>query len=103
MATKAFAQNAKETITKDVNSVQPSGLSTNLSASVKNIINVLIGVIGVVAVVMLIIGAFQFVVSSGNADSTKKAKDTILFAVIGIVVALLSFAIVNFVLANIKG
>jgi hypothetical protein len=102
MATKAFAQNAKETINKDVASINPS-LSTNLTASVKNIINVLIGVIGVVAVIMLIIGAFQFVVSSGNADSTKKAKDTILFAVIGIVVALLSFAIVNFVLSNFKG
>lgn len=98
----AFAQNAKQQINADVNAVNPGGLSSNLTKSVQGIINVLIGIIGVVAVIMLIIGAFQFVVSSGNSDATKKAKDTILFAIIGIVVALLSFAIINFVLAQFK-
>jgi hypothetical protein len=101
MSTQAFAQNAKNTINTSVSNVNP-GLNTNLTASVKNIINVLIGVIGVVAVIMLIIGAFRFVTSSGNSDATKGAKDTILFAIIGIVVALLSFAIVNFVLTQFK-
>ena len=65
------------------------------------VINVVLGVIGVVAVVMIIIGGIQFTTSSGDTAKTTKAKNTIIFSVIGLVVALLAFAIVNFVLTNV--
>lgn len=79
-------------------------LPKNISGSgsiLMNVINLLIGIIGIVAVIMIIVGAFQLTLSSGNSDSVKKAKDTILFAIIGVVIALLAFAIVNLVLAKI--
>lgn len=79
------------------------GATTDLTANVGNIINILIGVIGVAAVIMLIIGGFQYVFSAGNEKGTKAGKDTILYAIIGIVVALLAFAIVNFVLGGLSG
>jgi len=79
---------------------QPTGTSSDLQVQVKNVTNTMLLVIGIVAVIMLIIGGFRYVLSNGNEKATVAAKDTILYAIIGIVVALLSFAIVNFVLGR---
>lgn len=88
-------------ITNVVDAVQPANAAQGtLLENVKNIINVMLLVIGVVAVIMLIVGGFRYVLSNGNEKAISGAKDTILYAVIGIVIALLSFAIVNFVLAR---
>lgn len=62
----------------------------------------MVGVIGFVAVIMIILGAVQFLTSSGDASKVKKAKDTILYGVIGLVVAILAFSIVNFVLSSVS-
>jgi len=70
----------------------------NLSQVVKTIVNVLLYVIGVVAVIVIIIGGIRYTTSGGNAASVSAAKNTILYAVIGLVVALLAYAIVNFVI-----
>lgn len=73
----------------------------DLMTTVNTIINVALGVIGLVAVVMIIMGGLSYTTSAGDAAKVKKAKDTIMYGVIGLVVALLAFAIVNFVLGNI--
>jgi hypothetical protein len=64
------------------------------------IINTLIFVIGAVAVIMIVIGGFRYVISGGDASQVNSAKNTILYAVVGLVVALMSYGIVNFVLAG---
>ncbi len=79
---------------------QPTGTSSDLQAQVKTITNTMLLVIGIAAVIMLIVGGFRYVLSNGNEKAVSGAKDTILFAIIGIVVALLSYAIVNFVLGR---
>lgn len=61
------------------------------------IMNTLIFLIGAVAVVFLIIGGFRYVVSQGDAKHIAAAKDTILYALVGIGVAVISFAAVQFV------
>lgn len=73
---------------------------TSVPNAITTIINTLLFVIGIVAVIMIIIGGFRYVLSGGNTQSTTAAKDTILYAVIGLVVALLAYAIVNFVLGQ---
>lgn len=73
----------------------------NLMTIVNTIINLAIGLIGLVAVVMMIIGGFQYTMSQGEAGKVKKAKDTIMYGIIGLVVAILSFAIVKFVLEKV--
>lgn len=73
----------------------------DLQTSVTNILNAVIGVLGIVAVIVIIIGGVTYMTSSGDAGKVKKAKDTILYGVIGLVVVALAFAIVNFVIANI--
>lgn len=72
-----------------------------LMPRVQMIINVVIGVIGVVAVVVIILGGVTFVTSQGEAAKITKAKNTILYGIVGLVIALLAFAIVNFVLTGI--
>ena len=74
---------------------------TDLMSTVQVIVNVALAVIGVLAVIMIILGGVQYTTSSGDAGKVKKAKDTIMYGIIGLVVALLAFAIVNFVLTNI--
>ncbi|MDQ5943307.1 MAG: hypothetical protein QG675_75 [Patescibacteria group bacterium] len=84
-------------IDNGANSAQPSGTPEDLSVQVTNITNTMLLVIGIVAVIMLIVGGFRYVLSNGNEKAISGAKDTILYAIIGIVVALLAYAIVNFV------
>ena len=72
----------------------------NLMSVITGIINVLIGVIGFVAVIVIILGGVQYTTSAGDPGKVKKAKDTIMYGIIGLVVAILAFAIVNFVLSS---
>lgn len=57
-------------------------------------------VTGVVAVVMIIIGGFKFVTASGDPANVKSAKNTILFAIVGLVVAAIGGAIIRFVIGR---
>ena len=69
-----------------------------LEDSIKTIVNLLLFVLGAIAVIMIIIGGIRYTTSNGDASNTKGAKDTILYAVVGLVVAIMAYAIVNFVL-----
>jgi len=59
--------------------------------------NILLFIIGAIAVIMLIIGGIRYVVSAGDQTAVTSAKNTILYAIIGIIVAFLAYAAVNFV------
>ena len=61
------------------------------------ITNVLLFIIGAVSVIMLIIGGFRYVTSQGDSSQVTSAKNTILYAVIGLIIAILAFAVVSFV------
>lgn len=76
---------------------------TDLMKVLNVVINVVLGVIGFVAVAMIIMGGISFTTSQGDAAKTTKARNTILYGVVGLVVALLAFAIVNFVLNSVFG
>jgi len=94
----------KDIITKfglpTVNSVDEAG-NDNLEGNVIAILNAVIGVLSFVCVIVIIIGGVNYMTSSGDAGKVKKAKDTILYGIIGLVVCVLAFAIVNFVISNI--
>lgn len=66
----------------------------------KKVVNIMLFVIGAVAVIMLIYGGVKYVTSGGAQDKVAEAKNTILYAIVGIVVALLAFAVVNFVVTG---
>jgi hypothetical protein len=80
-----------------------SGTQTDLMGLIRNIINIILMVLGAVAVLMIVIGGIRYVTSNGEAAHVKSAKDTILYAVIGLIVAILAYAIVNFVITKLVG
>ena len=62
----------------------------------KRITDVLLFIIGAVSVIMLIVGGIRYVVSGGDQGQVTAAKNTILYAIVGIIVAILAYAVVNF-------
>lgn len=58
---------------------------------------VLLFIVGAVAVIMIVIGGLRYVISGGDASQVQAAKNTILYALVGIIVAILAYAAVNFV------
>ncbi len=86
-------------IQKGVNDVGGTGEQT-LGQRIQTIVNVLLYILGAIAVVMIVIGGVRYTTSNGDSGNIKTAKDTILYAVIGLIVAILAYAIVNFVLQS---
>jgi hypothetical protein len=88
-------------------SSNPSGDCTSSDSTAKfnnlihSIINVLSAVVGVVAVVMIIVGGLRYITSGGNDTSVSGAKNTILYAVIGLIIVALAQIIVRFVLTKV--
>ena len=64
----------------------------------KQVTNTILYIVGIIAVIMLIIGGIKYVVSGGDSKKVTDAKNTVLYAIIGLVIAFLAFAIVNFVI-----
>ncbi len=67
----------------------------------QTIINVLVSAVGIIAVAVIVIGGILYVTSTGDASKAKRAQNTILYGVVGLVVAVLAYAIVNFVLKSV--
>ena len=65
----------------------------------KQVTNTVLYIVGIIAVIMLIIGGIKYVVSGGDSKKVTDAKNTVLYAIIGLVIAFLAFAIVNFVIS----
>lgn len=64
----------------------------------KQVTNTVLYIVGIIAVIMLIIGGIKYVVSGGDSKKVTDAKNTVLYAIIGLIIAFLAFAIVNFVI-----
>lgn len=86
---------------------QSLGLGTaDLKETVINIINWVLGLLGIIAVIMILYAGFQWMTAGGNEDKVSSAKKIISAAVVGLIIILLAWAIVNFVLktaSNVSG
>lgn len=71
---------------------------TELNKLIKNIVNIFSIIVGIVAVIMLIVGGFNFITSGGDSGKVTSARNTILYAIIGIVIVVFAQVIVRFVL-----
>lgn len=75
---------------------------TDSAASlIKKIVNILLFFLGAIAVIMIIIGGISYTTSAGDATGVTRAKNTILYSVIGLVVAFSAYAIVNWVVLRV--
>jgi len=75
-----------------------SSASTSVSHLIKVAVNILSAVVGIIAVIMIIVAGLRYVTSGGKEEGVKGAKNTILYAVIGLVIVALAQLIVHFVL-----
>jgi len=78
-----------------------TGLS-QLNSILRHFVNILSAIVGAVAVIMIIVGGFRYVTSGGNDTSITSAKNTILYAIIGLIIVALAQIMVHFVLVNIS-
>lgn len=76
--------------------IGPSGVFTQIT-------NTVLYIVGIISVIMLIYGGLRYVISGGDSKKVTDAKNTILYAIIGLIVSILAFAIVNFVINAITG
>ena len=74
-----------------------------LKTRVRNVLNVVYLWIGIIAVIVMVIGGIRYMTSQGEPDRIKGAKNTIMYALIGLIVTLAAFAITNFVLGALNG
>lgn len=82
----------------DANCDANGDAQTKVRDMIKKVINIFSLVIGVVAVIMIILGGFKYITSGGDSGNVTGAKNTILYAVIGLVIVALAQIIVRFVL-----
>lgn len=94
---------ASGTISQGAACAKPKGAREDLfggSGIFSVVTTTLIFLVGAISVIMLIIGGLRYVFSQGEASAVKGAKDTILYAIIGIIVAILAYAAVQFVISR---
>lgn len=78
------------------------GRSERVEPFIKRVVNLLLFILGIIAVIVIIIAGIMYAVSAGDSSAVTKAKNAILYAIIGLVVALLSYAIVNLVVDRVS-
>ena len=98
----AFAEsvNPVDSIQKGVDASGGSSTkgSDGLKGSLKNIVDILLFILGAIAVIMVVVGGLRYVLSGGDSNQITAAKNTILYAIVGVVVAILAYAIVHWVI-----
>lgn len=102
VAPDVMAQNAIDAACEDDPgaSICQEGTVGSVEQIVQTVINVLLFIVGLVSVVMIIISGIRYTTSGGDSGAVTGAKNTLLYSVIGLVVAFLAYAIVNFVLTS---
>lgn len=82
----------------------PTSTSTNnINTLLKKIVNIISAIVGVVAVIMIVFGGFKYITSGGDSNNVSSAKNTIIYAIIGLVIVALAQLIVHFVLNQTSG
>ena len=82
-------------------SCNDGGATNKINDLVHTIINLLSAIVGIVAVVMIIVGGLRYITSGGNDTSVTSAKNTILYAIIGLVIVAMAQLLVRFTLNKI--
>ena len=74
--------------------------SQQVQPFLKTLINTLLFIVGILSVIVIIVGGIMYVISAGDSSKVTRAKNMIIYALVGLVIAFLAYAIVNFVLKS---
>lgn len=99
-----FLADAGDTIKKGADKAcgADSCSKTSLASLFGSIATTLTFIVGALSVIMIIVGGFRYVVSHGDPKQITEAKHTIMYAVFGVIVAIVAYAVVAFITTNIK-
>jgi hypothetical protein len=94
---------AQSAVQNGINSAKGDGvpdadLTDGDDSIFRTVVNIMLFIIGALSVIMLIWGGIRYATSAGNSAAVTSAKNTIMYAIIGLVIAFLAFAVVNWVL-----
>ena len=92
----AFA-NAKSEIQSGISDAGGKDNNKNLTTVITDIVKTMLFIVGLLSVVIIIYSGILYIISAGNSSTVQKAKTTLTYAVVGLIVAILSYAIVSFV------
>jgi len=76
--------------------------NADLNKTIQTIINVMLYLVGILSVVMIIYSGIRYIISRGNTQEVETAKNTLMYSIIGLVVAILAFVIVQFVFKSLS-
>ncbi len=98
-----FLADASGEVNSGINAACGSSCNnTSLGTILGNITSALIFIVGAISVIMVVVGGLRYVLSSGDPKAAEGAKNTILYAIVGVAVAMLAYAIVTFATARFK-
>lgn len=83
------------------NGLTPGQANQKLNNIIHTVINLLSVIVGIVAVIMIIVGGLRYITSGGSDTSVTSAKNTILYAIIGLIIVALAQIMVRFILGKI--
>ncbi len=81
----------------------PTSGATGLNALLVKVVNIFSAIVGVIAVIMIIVGGLKYITSGGDSGNVSTAKNTIIYAIVGLVIVALAQIIVRFVLTTSRG
>jgi len=91
------------TISDGANAARGVDQATTLFGSAgifTTISNVMLFLVGAISVIMIVIGGFRYVISGGNSGNITAAKNTILYAIVGLIIAIMAYAVINFIIGS---
>ncbi|RKV98057.1 MAG: hypothetical protein D8G53_03660 [Candidatus Saccharimonas sp.] len=100
----APAANAEYSLQGGANDAKGNGMKDGVgdaNSLVKDVVNIILWIVGILSVIMLVWGGIKYTTSAGDSNKVTSAKNTIIYAVIGLIIAILAYAIVNFVIEKI--
>jgi hypothetical protein len=101
----AYAANSADSVCAGIATVSGAGCSgsdTSINKVVGTAINIFSIIIGVIAVIMIMVSGFKYITANGDSGQLGSAKNTLIYAIVGLVIVALSQSIVHFVLTNVK-
>ena len=102
LSTASLSGNASAQVSKGIDTATTSEMKGKSidgdKGLIKTVVNVLLWAVGILSVIMIIFSGFRYITSAGDASKTKSAQSTLIYSVVGLIVAIMAWAIVNMVI-----
>ena len=102
LSTASLSGSASAQVSEGINTATTSEMKgksiDGKDGLIKTVVNVLLWAVGILSVIMIIFSGFRYITSAGDASKTKSAQSTLIYSVVGLIVAIMAWAIVNMVI-----